>query len=443
MFAWIDRHHTVLTWTAAGLLTALALLLAWADTSVPRGAPVWAEIAATFICCAVIGVHRTRPGLALALAWVSAGVQMLAGHDAPVFWPTVVAILSVYWAARWGDRRVRHLALVSVGVGTVVAAVFISLFTYPSMLSNRSLANITTTDRIIALVTGGVATLLCLGLAWTAGTLAFTWDRYRAGKTETLVAQRQAASARERTDLARDMHDVLAHSLSVIVSLSDGVRLSTRDLPGPARESLEQISAVGRSALTDVRSLLARLRSDEGTHGGSTPTTIDTLLAQVRATGLDVQLAVTGEAAPITSPTYRTIAHLLREGLTNALRHGDHAQAVRVALDWGAPVRLRVENALPAGVRAVPAGAHHPGAQHATGQGHVAQRSPGQGPGAQHWGILGMAERAALVGGTISSRPHGECWVLDADIPLTSAVDETAGPDEPDRPDGKEPEHDS
>lgn len=385
VFAWIDRHRRTLTWVWAGALTLLALLL-----TEPRLTGAWALIwssVSIVLCAAVIGFSRDHPGWALGTAWAASAAQMAAGSHAPFFWPTMVAIASVYWAARWGKKIVRRIALGSVGAGALIGSVFL-------VFVSRWEAHTATPrspQELWGEWTGSfLEVLLCLGLAWTIGTLVYTGDRYRRSREQAQVSQRLAASARERTELARDMHDVLAHSLSVMVSLSDGIRLSHPELTAEVRTPLSQISEVGRTALTDVRSLLARLRSEDAHE--ITPTTVQTLLAQLTAAGLTVHYLTTGEEPPVTTPMYRTVAHLLQEGLTNALRHGTPGGTATATVDWGSPTRIRIENPCP-------------------------ENSGTPSDGAQHWGVLGMHERVTLLGGTLTSARQGRVWILDATLP--------------------------
>ncbi|MCH4250454.1 MAG: histidine kinase [Microbacteriaceae bacterium] len=410
MFVWIDRHRRTLTWACAILLTALALYAT--ESGIHSGVrSVLASVASILLCGVVIGLSRDHPGWALGLAWVASLAQMAAGGPAPFFWPTAVAIASVYWAARWGGKQVRRLALISVGAGALVGSLFL---VFCSNWESRTSTPRTGRELWGEWTGSFLGVLLCLGLAWTIGTLLYTAARYRRSRDEALVSQRLAAGARERTELARDMHDVLAHSLSVMVSLSDGARLAHPGLPDSVRTPLSQISTVGRSALTDVRSLLARLRSEDASE--LSLTTLETLLSQLTSAGLTVRYLTTGQEPPVTTTQYRTVAHLLQEGLTNALRHGGTTRSATASVDWGNPIRVRIENPLPEGA---------PG-RHSLPD------------GVQHWGLLGLRERVALVGGTLQVGPQGATWVLEATLPgAVAATDPAESPLERDRAEGR------
>lgn len=195
--------------------------------------------------------------------------------------------------------------------------------------------------------------------------------------------QAQLAATAERARIAREMHDVVAHSLSVTISQADGGRYAARHNPESAIPALETIAANGRQALADMRALLGVLRDD--TTGQLTPqpdtATIEDLLDQVRGSGLRIDLAVEGE--PVTLPTGPGLAayRIVQESLTNVLKHAGPAATATVRLTWLAQeLLIRVED---------------------TGRGAGAVASS---PGGQ--GLVGMRERAALYGGQLEAGPR-------------------------------------
>jgi signal transduction histidine kinase len=206
-------------------------------------------------------------------------------------------------------------------------------------------------------------------------------------ETEALVEQ-------ERVRIARDMHDVVAHSLAVVIAQADGARYAAAADPAVAADALTTISATARSALADVRLLLGQLRhsQDSGPQPGLAD--LEALYAQVRGSGVD--LRVTVDPAPASEPpagVQLAVFRILQEALTNALRHG--AGPVEVRMSWWADrVDIEVRNALVTAV-SVPAGA---------GLGH---------------GILGMRERAQLAGGTLTAGAEGASFHVRASMPIT------------------------
>lgn len=373
--AWLRTHR---------LLVGIVCGVAWTGLSLYFTAnSVW-QILAALLGGAIIAVRRTNPGLAMPLAWLVAGAQMLP-PGVVLFLPTVAILVALTAATHFGTGLTRKVASASVPVGTIVATVYL---TSPHYLDQPSAP----INPRAPLFTGAMV-FVVLGAAWLLGTLGAMRDRYRDRSVEAVISRRETSAERERANLARDMHDVLAHSLSVMISLADGARLSSPDLPVPVADSLRDISGVGRESLTEVRTLLARLRSPSE----STDPTLNTVQGIVSASetaGLAITCDIRGTGPDASTQVYQTVTHLLREALTNALRHGDSAQPVFVTLDWTDSATLTVRNS---------------------------QRAQAPSPHQQaSWGILGMQERVALLGGTISAGPLGRNWQVAAELPLTA-----------------------
>lgn len=231
--------------------------------------------------------------------------------------------------------------------------------------------------------------------------------------------ERRLAAQDERTRIAREMHDIVAHSLSSIISQADGARYAAAsartaraqqaEQPGQAQQSepdiaeqtLELIADTARDSLTQMRSLLGLLRTDEATAYAPVPTLSDVpaLVEQSRRAGLPVTFTgITGTMAR-TLPqgaelaAYRTV----QEALTNALKHSPGA-ATTVAIHWGKDgLQLRVQNDPVSSTTAQ----------------HIARPVPGSGNG-----LRGMSERIALYHGTLAYglQPDGS-WLVEAALP--------------------------
>ncbi|MFC9971410.1 sensor histidine kinase [Spirillospora sp. NPDC127200] len=194
----------------------------------------------------------------------------------------------------------------------------------------------------------------------------------------------QAARATERARIARELHDVVAHNVSVIIVQADGASFAIDTDPGRARKALETISATGRTALAEMRRLLGVLREgDEG--GGYAPQPgvdqLTELVDQVRGAGLEVTLRATGEPARVSEGRQVTVFRIVQEALTNTLKHGGPSARARVVLDYGDDmIEVRVSD---------------------DGRGAAA---PDDGRG---HGLVGMRERAAVYGGEVVAAPRG------------------------------------
>ncbi|MCQ4082111.1 histidine kinase [Streptomyces sp. RB6PN25] len=206
----------------------------------------------------------------------------------------------------------------------------------------------------------------------------------RAARLERERDQRaQLAVATERARIAREMHDIVTHTLSVMVALADGAAFAAGRSPEKAAAAMEQVSGTGRQALTDMRRFLGVLRADEPDalrHPQPGISQLDGLAVQVRAAGLPVRLRIEGEFTDVPAAAQLTVYRLVQEALTNTLKHaapGAHA-VVRVSCPGGCvDVDIRDDG--------------------------VPVRPPGSGtPG---HGIDGMRDRVAAYGGTLEAGP--------------------------------------
>jgi signal transduction histidine kinase len=226
-------------------------------------------------------------------------------------------------------------------------------------------------------------------------------ERARLLEVEREQEVRLAAST-ERARIAREMHDVVAHSLSVVIAQADGGRYAGQAEPAAATQALEQISATGRQALTDMRSLLGVLREDGGQEFAPQPdvAAIDQLVTDVRASGLDVDLIVEGEPAPMPAGPQLAAYRIVQESLTNVLKHAGPACRAWVRLQWR-PDALEIA-VLDDGRGAAAAVAEPDG---------PVPSEPGH-------GLLGMRERAELHGGRLTAAPrHGGGFGVQAVLP--------------------------
>jgi signal transduction histidine kinase len=209
--------------------------------------------------------------------------------------------------------------------------------------------------------------------------------------------QARLAVASERARIARDMHDVVAHNLSVMIALADGASYSAADNPDMAAEAMTQVAETGRQALGEMRRLLGVLRDrDEPAAVQPQPglAEVETLLAQVRRTGLRASLVTEGALPTLPPGLQLAIYRLVQESLTNTLKHAAEAATVTVT------IRVRVDK-LEVDV---------------VDDGHPSERitAPGH-------GIAGMRERAALYGGLVSAGPRPGAragWKVHAEFDL-------------------------
>jgi signal transduction histidine kinase len=213
-------------------------------------------------------------------------------------------------------------------------------------------------------------------------------------RAHRLTEEQDAAAARERERIAREVHDVLAHSMSLVVVQAEAGPVVVRTDPGKAEEVFDTISATAREALAQLRRTLGVLRS-EGPARAPLPDldAVTPLVEGARRAGLVATLEEHGERRPVPADLGVTAYRIVQESLTNTLRHAAAGQ-VRVRMDWeDAVLRLEVSD---------------------DGRGHSGPDRPGG------HGLIGMRERVSAVGGALTTgpRPDGTGFRVAATLPL-------------------------
>jgi signal transduction histidine kinase len=223
-------------------------------------------------------------------------------------------------------------------------------------------------------------------------------DATRQAMTETLDDQALMA---ERGRIAHELHDIVAHHISMISVQAEAARLATPGIPDEGRQRLAAISETARSALDEMRRLLGVLASDdEAAERVPQPglAQLDDLLDAARSAGTPVRLVLQGSSLPLPPSVDLAAYRIVQESLTNARRHAPGA-AVTVEVRYGDMLHLRVwdDGSGPATEDARP-------------------------PGRRGHGLVGMAERAALAGGSLEAGPgQGGGFVVEAALPLRGA----------------------
>jgi signal transduction histidine kinase len=242
--------------------------------------------------------------------------------------------------------------------------------------------------------------------AWMLGYLARTRRAYVAGLEERAeqlerdaAQQAQIATAAERARIAREMHDVVAHSLSVMVVQADGALYAAQKRPDVAIETLRTISQTGRSSLTEMRKLLGLLRDSDGElpmAPAPGAADIHDLVEQLRSSGLSIELNVLGDLHRLDPATGLTTYRIVQEALTNTLRHGGPGVTASVDLRVTTDsVRIQVDDD------------GRGGTTDNDGQGH---------------GILGIRERIAVHEGVVDAGPRpGGGFRVKAVVPVVQA----------------------
>ncbi|ROQ40054.1 putative secreted protein with PEP-CTERM sorting signal [Frondihabitans sp. PhB188] len=330
------------------------------------------------IGCAGLLLRRRQPLVALAVIAAFGVTLTLLGQP----YLLVAASFAVYAAAVYRSPRLAWLGL----AGTVV------LF-----IAATSAAHLIMHDRSFwSGLQGTIGLTLFLAIAALIGVNIGDRKRYLDALLERAAQlarerdqQGQLAAAAERSRIAREMHDVVAHSLSVVVRLADGADAIADADPEKSRETVRQIGEVGRESLRDMRRLLGVLRDDSSAELAPQPSLdeLDRLIETYRSAGLPVAVQRTGDA-PSDVALQVAVYRAVQESLTNALRYATEPSRVLVQLAFE-PESSTVD---------------------VTDDGIFVGAKPSVGTGS---GLVGLRERAAVFGGTVeagSTRWDGAGW---------------------------------
>jgi signal transduction histidine kinase len=325
--------------------------------------------------------RRVRPRAAMGALLVWPVLGLVTGGQLQIlfFGQLVPLLVLVFSMARHGRGRQRWLGAAGVAALLVVGDLFVPLLQSPNEILFHWAAI------ILAFLCGN-------GLQVSANRAAA--HAVRAHQAETASRERaMAAIAEERARIARELHDIVAHSVGVIVVQAGAAEQVVEDDPEVARAALAAIRATGASALAEMRRVVAVLRSpDIASDLAPQPgvATLPELVDAVRRTGLEVDLEVSGDRAVLPAGLDLTAYRIVQEALTNVRRHS-HAKRAAVTMEFGPDaldIRVRDE------------GPSRPG----TGElGH---------------GILGMRERTALFGGHVRAFAEEHGFTVHAVLPL-------------------------
>lgn len=357
--------------------------------------------------CLALAFRRLHAGVSLSIAWTTAVLQMALGLTPD---PSNLAILAILYAtASYGSTLVRWLGFASTATGALVITLYVLVV--PTIFGLSTGALFVPQLRPVELsmfawsaAVSFLAFFAMFALSWTLGLLARTWRTTRETRRAQLDAEKNVVVEQERNRIARDMHDVVAHSLAVVIAQADGARYARAQHPEAVDEALATISTTAREALGDVRLLLGQLRHSEEAGPQPVLADLERLLEQFRGTGLAVSFEQTGIPLPLPTGHQLAIYRIVQEALTNALRHGDTTVGAIVRIDWQSDAaELSISNALGDAALAIGTG---------TGIGP----GTGTGSGTGH-GIPGMRERAAAVRGTLSAQAVDRQFMVEATIP--------------------------
>ncbi|TQL63865.1 signal transduction histidine kinase [Rarobacter faecitabidus] len=413
--SWPDRHRALADSVGAVLLALFSLITltvvgvagtytALADANVAvfdRFFPVLITLGIV----ASLAIRRTRPVLSAAIIYSLALAHMLIGF--PLILPADLLVpIALYSVTAYGTRLGYSIAVVGAGAGSIMVA--IATMTVDGASSAQTAAFAVT----VALI---FLAAWAFGLVKRARIEQLNELNSRAVQLEReRDEQAVLAATQERTRIAREMHDIVAHSLTVLVAQADGGRYSAAQDPAAAVRSLETIAEVGRAALADMRRLLGVLRADAPATGSRTSSpayarearpaatspqpgigAVEGLVEQVRAAGIRVSYGVTGRPRELPPGIGLVAYRIVQESLTNVMKHAGPDPSASVMLQWSASTMV---------VQVIDDGRGASATSDGAGQ-----------------GVIGMQERIAMVGGTLRAGPRpGGGYQVRFTIPIPS-----------------------
>ncbi|HWU31381.1 MAG TPA: histidine kinase [Marmoricola sp.] len=363
---------------------------------------VWSDFFDTLLIGGLVavgaGLHRRSPGTALVLAAAAGTYQLVFGVS------FVVAELGIaviaYGCGRWGSPVLLWISGLAIPIGAVGGYLYFQAngVRYIGMLRSlwsagfwRNFADSTQLSRFLLLT---ILSGLVLLVPWLLG-IALRF-RQRADVTEVArqealhdaeQAQQIAELKEQQADLARDVHDVVGHSLAVILAQAEAAQFRDDTDHESLKQSMRDIADAARGSLRDVRNVLNRADDSAPQMIGS----LDSLIDGVRVSGQEIVTRVTGTPRPLPPELDVVSYRVLQEMLTNAIKHGLRDAPVNVTRDWSDGLRIEVAN-----------------------ESSTAEGAAGQ-------GLNGLRRRVDAVGGTVTVQHESNRFVVTARIPLRPA----------------------
>jgi len=348
------------------------------------------------------GLYRKAPLVALGLVWFTAILQVLGGLD--IAFVQLAAVFVAYGTSRYGRPLTVILSAVSIPLGGIAAVLYAAYLGLDIVQESglwrllslvMSATNLGFWNTATGLVVGFIVVTALLAAPWVLGLVLRlreqsrrSSDRRRQAEAEAVRSQQLAELRTSQTRLARDVHDVVGHSLAVIIAQADSTVAMADGEIDRIRAAVANIGVTARRSLGDVRFVL----SDDAGSAGEPRDTVDflSLIQGVRDGGTEVELESSGTRRPL-APELEVVAYrTLQELLTNALKHGVTGTPIHVELDWGDDeLRISTRN--------------------------TAADAPGPGAGT---GLAGVRERLEAVGGSFESGPSDGAWTATARVPV-------------------------
>jgi signal transduction histidine kinase len=354
-----------------------------------------------------VGLCQHLPGVALGLAWVICALQVTTGTQLLVVELALGAV--AFGTARWGSLATVWVSALSIPAAAFIAVLWIDPDVFYRALDTAGFKSlVATTSRFSDRwqITTAVLGMSVLGVPWLAGLALRFSARARQSQVSQVAAEAERDQAEEiarlRDDqarLARDVHDVVGHSLAVILAQAESAQYLKDADTHALKHTMENIATSARTSLQDVRQVLAS--TGDAAAPRSRNGDLDSLVDGVRASGHEVVATEVGTPHPLPPELDVVAFRVLQEMLTNALKHGRRDEPVRVERHWEGELRIEVQNAVdPESEETRP----------------IAAAGDGQ-------GLDGMRRRLESVGGRLDVRRRNDpaTFTATAWVPLRAA----------------------
>ncbi|WP_411698510.1 sensor histidine kinase [Conyzicola sp.] len=374
---------------------AVVFFVLWvvAEAGRQHGGSAWAALITISVA---IAVSRIWPWAALAAVSAVPLLQLVGVLRPPesTTWPVAFGVIFVaFTVSLTAPKRVAYVAL-ALSLPMALAAGALLGLQMNSWVGRGSFER-----EVEMFVTVAVVAFGLYAGAWGLGfalRLNFSELRalylLRATAAQLGATESELAMSHERDRIAREVHDVLAHSLAVVIAQADGARFIGEKKPEKTDDALRAIADAARSSLIDVRTLVEGLREDQGDQPQPGLADIPALVKQVSGAGMTVDSQHFGDAKTMTPAQQLAVFRIVQESLTNALRHAGRA-TTRLSFDWRGPgLALTITSA---GIEA----------SESTAGGH---------------GIRGMKDRARLAGGWLTAGASDGDFVVTLFVPTGS-----------------------
>jgi len=350
-----------------------------------------------------VALTRKAPGVALGVVWLVGGLQV--AYDINIMLVELTVAYVAFGTARWGNPLVVALSGLSMPVAAAIGAMYLDYSRLESLIGLVGYDQLARFGNYPWVVLAALLGVAVLGVPWLAGLTFRFRDHASESRASQVAAEEDAARAelaaeqsreiaalrQDQARLARDVHDVVGHSLAVILAQAESAQYLQDADTQKLKQTMENIATSARTSLQDVRHVLTPSAAEQ-----VRPGSLEALVAGVNESGHEVVSTEVGTAQPL-PPELDVVAYrVLQEMLTNAIKHGRRDEPVFVERHWEGELRIEVRNVIDTDSDESP---------------------PGQ-------GLEGMRRRLASVGGRLDVRrreePGGATFTATAWVPVRS-----------------------